>query len=50
MKKKVTKKLNLSAETLRNLSSYEIEEVVGANTRLCSGGTSSCCTDTCVRC
>ncbi|HRC87075.1 MAG TPA: class I lanthipeptide [Thermoanaerobaculia bacterium] len=50
MKKQITKKLTLSKETLRNLSERELEGVVGGATRtLCSGGTSSCCTDTCFR-
>lgn len=50
MKKRIEKKLMLNRETLRALSGRELGEVAGAATRFCSGGTSSCCTDTCVTC
>ena len=46
--KKIQRKLSLNAETLRHLSGAEFSQVAaGVLTAACSGGTSSCCTDTC---
>ncbi len=50
MKKQIARKISLSKDTLRNLSEREMQDAVGGVTLRCSGGTSSCCTDTCATC
>jgi hypothetical protein len=53
MKKKIETKLSLTKEILRNLSQRDLQEVVGGatfTTFCCSGGASSCCTDSCRIC
>lgn len=51
MKKQLQKRLQLSKETLRNLSERELQGVAGGATTTCGGTTSDTCTyDTCFAC
>ncbi len=54
MKRMIQKKLTLNKETLRNLSEREMQDAIGGGPTFtgfcCSGGASSCCTDSCRPC